>query len=96
MRRQGYVYIITNRRHTVLYTGVTTNLRKRVWEHKEKLVEGFTKRYNVTKLLYYEVAENILAAIEREKQVKGGSRKKKIDLINSMNPAWRDLFDSIL
>jgi putative endonuclease len=74
---------------------VTNSLKRRVLEHKEKLVEGFTKRYNVTKLVYYEVTEDIRAAIAREKQIKGGSRQKKINLINSINPEWRDLFDEI-
>ena len=86
-----YVYIMANPRHTVLYTGVTGNLAKRAWEHKEKFVEAFTKRYNVSKLVYYEVCGDVLAAIAREKQIKGGSRRVKIDLINSLNKEWRDL-----
>ena len=93
--RTYYVYIMTNKRHTVLYTGVTSNLPKRVWEHKEKAVEGFTKRYNITKLVYYETCSDALGAIAREKQIKGGSRKKKLDLINSMNHEWRDLSDEL-
>jgi putative endonuclease len=84
---------MTNRRDTVLYTGVTSDLKKRVWQHKDKLVEGFTKRYHVTKLVYYEVFDDILSAITREKQIKAGSRQKKIDLINATNPEWRDLYD---
>jgi putative endonuclease len=95
MEHQYCVYIMTNYGNTVLYTGVTNSLKRRVLEHKEKLVEGFTKRYNVTKLVYYEVTEDVRAAIAREKQIKGGSRQKKINLINSINPEWRDLFDEI-
>ena len=93
--RQYYVYIMTNKHNTVLYTGVTNDLKKRTWQHKEKLVEGFTQRYNVTKLVYYEVVEDVRAAIAREKQIKGGSRQKKLDLINSMNSDWRDLYDDL-
>ncbi len=87
------VYIMTNKDNHVLYTGVTSNLFKRVSEHKEKAVPGFTSSYNVTKLVYYEEYATMEEAIAREKQIKGGSRKKKIDLINSVNPAWRDLYD---
>ena len=93
--RYYYVYIMTNKYNKVLYTGVTNDLKKRTWQHREKLVEGFTKRYNVTKLVYYEVLDNVRAAIAREKQLKGGSRQKKIDLINSMNSGWRDLYDDL-
>jgi len=93
--RQYYVYIMTNKHNTVLYTGVTNDLKKRTWQHKEKLVEGFTQRYNVSKLVYYEATEDVRAAIAREKQIKGGSRQKKIDLVNSMNSDWRDLYDDL-
>ncbi len=86
---------MANENNTVLYTGVTSNLGKRVWEHKEKLVRGFTKRYNITKLVYYEVCNNAYAAISREKQIKAGTRKRKEDLINGMNPSWKDLSDEI-
>ena len=89
--RSYYVYILTNPRHTVLYTGVTSNLAKRAWEHREKFAEGFTKRYNVSKLVYYETCNDALAAIAREKQIKSGSRRRKIDLINGLNREWRDL-----
>ncbi len=82
---------MTNKWNTVLYTGVTSNLEKRVYEHKLKLKEGFTKKYNVNKLVYYEIFEDVYEAIVREKQIKGGSRKKKIDLIEGMNPEWKDL-----
>ena len=82
---------MTNKANRVLYTGVTNDLKRRVYEHKEKLVEGFTKRYNVGKLVYYEVWEDIENAILREKQIKGWLRRKKIDLIESTNPEWMDL-----
>ena len=87
---QSYVYIMTNR-SKVLYTGVTSDLTRRVYEHKEKLVEGFTKRYNLTMLVYYEAGDDISAAIQREKQIKGWLRRRKIELIESMNPQWNDL-----
>ncbi len=86
-----YVYIMTNKTNRVLYTGVTNDLKRRVYEHREKLVEGFTKKYNVNKLIFYEVCEDIEGAILREKQIKGWLRMKKIALIESMNPEWRDL-----
>ena len=86
---------MTNKVHAGLYTGVTSDLRKRVYQHKEKLVDGFTKKYNVSKLVYYQIAQSAYAAIVREKQIKGGSRMKKIELIDSMNPAWDDLFDTL-
>jgi putative endonuclease len=92
---QGYVYILTNRHNTVLYTGVTSDLKKRVWEHKQHLVEGFTKRYNVEKLVYYEAIDDVASAIAREKQIKAGSRQKKIDLVNGLNPQWRDLYEEL-
>ena len=82
---------MTNKSNRVLYTGVTNDLKRRVYEHKEKLVEGFTKRYNVGKLVYYEVWEDIENAILREKQIKGWLRRKKIALIESTNPEWMDL-----
>lgn len=86
------VYILTNQHHGVLYVGVTNNLVRRVFEHKNKIVEGFTKRYGVDKLVYYEVMESIEGAIKREKQLKAGSRMKKINLINTFNRGWRDLY----
>ena len=95
MDKQYYVYILTNKRHTVLYTGVTNDLVRRVFEHREKVVPGFTKKYNVYKLVYYEMTESIESAILREKQIKGGSRQKKLDLINEMNPLWRDLYEEL-
>ena len=95
MNAQYFVYIMTNKRNTVLYTGVTNNLIRRVYEHKEKMTGGFTKRYNVTKLVYYEVFEDIENAILREKQIKDVSRHKKIELINSMNNEWRELYEEL-
>jgi putative endonuclease len=95
MNKQYFVYILTNKRNNVLYTGVTNDLQRRVYEHREKLVPGFTKKYNVYKLVYYEMTESIEAAIKREKQIKGGSRRKKIDMIQGMNPQWRDLYEDI-
>jgi putative endonuclease len=85
-----YIYIMANRSRT-LYTGVTNNLERRVFEHKKKLIEGFTKKYNLTRLVYYETTNDIHAALEREKQIKGWLRSKKIDLIESINPNWDDL-----
>lgn len=85
------VYITTTRNNTALYTGVTGDLKKRIAEHKLKLKEGFTKKYRADKLVYYEGFEDIKAAITREKQIKGGSRQKKIDLIRGINPKWKDL-----
>ncbi|PIZ27332.1 MAG: hypothetical protein COY46_00105 [Chloroflexi bacterium CG_4_10_14_0_8_um_filter_46_9] len=87
---QYYVYIMTNKSRT-LYTGITNDLERRVYEHKNKLIKGFTKRYNITKLVYYEVTSDVHAAIEREKQIKGWLRSKKITLIKTMNPQWADL-----
>ena len=93
--RQSFIYILTNKYNNVLYTGVTSDLKKRVWEHREKLVDGFTKRYNVTKLVYYEIFADIRDAIAREKQIKAGSRQKKINLIVEMNSEWRDLYEDL-
>lgn len=86
---------MTNKYNKVLYTGVTNDLIRRVYEHKNKLTEGFTKKYNIVKLVYYEIFEDSYNAIVREKQIKAGSRRKKIDLINSMNKEWRDLYDDL-
>jgi putative endonuclease len=92
---QYCVYIMTNKSNKVLYTGVTNDLKRRIYEHKEKLVDGFTRKYNINKLVYYEVFENIDGAIVREKQIKSGSRQKKIVLINSMNKEWRELYEEL-
>ena len=80
----------------VLYTGVTSDLIKRIYEHKEKLAKSFTGKYNINKLVYYEVFDDITNAISREKQIKAGSRRKKIELINSMNNEWKDLYPELL
>jgi len=90
LTKQYYVYIMTNRSKT-LYTGVTNDLIRRVYEHKNKMVEGFTKKYNIMKLVYFEETSDVQAAIEREKQIKGWLRSKKIALIESKNPEWKDL-----
>lgn len=89
------VYILSNTRRTVLYTGVTSKLKQRVWQHRAKLVEGFPNRYNVSRLVYYETSDSPLGAITREKQIKAGSRRKKIELIEHSNPDWRDLYDDL-
>ena len=93
--KQSYVYILANKHNTVLYTGVTRDLKRRVYEHKQKFVKGFASKYNIDKLVYYEVFDDIYNAITREKQIKGGSRQKKIDLIHSINGSWKDLYDEI-
>jgi putative endonuclease len=93
--KQYYVYIMTNIKNTVLYVGVTNDLIRRAYEHKERLIDGFTKKYNIVKLVYYEVFEDIENAILREKQIKAGSRQKKVQLINSINREWRDLYDEL-
>jgi len=86
---------MTNVRNTVLYVGVTNDLGRRTYERKEKLVDGFTKKYNIVKLVYYEVFDDIENAILREEQTKAGSRQKKIQLVNSMNKEWRDLYHEL-
>ena len=94
--KQPAVYIITNIRKGTLYTGVTSNLVKRVYEHKEGVVPGFTKSYGCKRLVYYETHESMENAITREKQIKAGSRDKKISLIENMNPKWDDLYEQII
>ncbi len=97
MKRGGAVYIMTNINHTTLYAGVTSDLKKRVWEHKNFIYpESFTSKYMLTILVYYIGYHRIEEAIVREKQIKGGSRKQKEDLINSKNPNWKDLYSDIL
>ena len=91
MDKTGYVYIIANNWNKVLYTGVTRDLAKRIGEHKHKMIKGFSRKYNCTKLVYFEDRGTISAAIFREKQIKGGSRKAKVNLIEAVNPGWRDL-----
>ena len=90
------VYFMANKNNTVLYIGVTSNLIKRVYEHKAKIYKGFTSKYNCNKLVYYEVFDNINDAIAREKQLKSGNRKRKNELVNSMNPEWNDLAENWL
>ena len=91
-----YVYLLTNKNNTVIYTGVASNLVKRVWEHKNNIVKGFTAKYQAHKLVCYEAFGDVYLAISREKQIKAGSRQKKIDLINKINPEWRDLYKTII
>ncbi len=90
-KKQYYVYILTNRHNSVLYIGITNNLTRRLWEHKNKFVEGFTNKYNVNKLVYYEVFSDSYNAISREKQLKNWHRDWKVSLINQFNPDWKDL-----
>ena len=93
--KKGYIYILTNKKNGTLYVGVTSDLVRRVWEHKNKVVEGFTKEYGLDRLVYYEVFEDIENAILREKQLKGKTRQKKLNLINESNPYWVDLYEQI-
>ena len=95
MEKLFFVYIMANKTNSVLYTGVTNDLKRRVYEHRNKLIDGFAKTYNVTKLVYYEIFKDILHAIEKEKQIKKGPRRKKEELIEKMNSSWRDLYEDI-
>lgn len=95
MEKKAYVYFMSNRWNKVLYLGVTSNLIKRVWEHKNKVIDGFTKKYNLNKLVYYEIYDDIETAINREKQIKSWPRKKKLVLINALNPYWNDLYEEL-
>jgi len=92
MSKQGYVYILASRRNGTLYIGVTSNLLQRVWQHKANLVEGFTKQYGVKTLVWYQQCDDISGAILREKQLKEWRRVWKLELIEAMNPSWRDLY----
>ena len=92
---QYCVYIMTNKHNTVLYTGVTNDLRRRAIEHRTGQGGKFTSKYKITKLVYYECGADINDAIEREKQIKGGSRQSKLDLVNEINPEWKDLIDEL-
>lgn len=96
MNKSYYVYILTNQYNTVFYTGVTSNLIKRTWEHKNKVIKGFAEKYNATKLVYYENTNNIESAISREKQLKKWKRDWKIKLIKDFNPTFKDLYEKIL
>ena len=94
--KTAYIYILTNEYNKVLYIGVTSNLIKRIYEHKNKFIDGFSKKYNLNKLVYYETIEDITTAIEREKYLKGKTRKYKLELINKKNPNWEDLYERII
>lgn len=91
-----FVYMLTNKNNTVLYTGVTNNLKRRLYEHQHNLIDGFTKKYNVHKLVYFDYTTDVRSAIAREKQIKGWSRAKKNALINELNSEWKDLSESIM
>ena len=96
MEKTYCVYILASNRYGTLYTGITSDLVKRVWQHREKLVDGFTKEYDVKKLVWYEIHEDVLSAITREKQIKKWNRAWKIRLIQELNPRWEDLYDSVV
>ena len=95
MKRQPAIYILASKRNGTLYVGVTSNLAKRIWEHKNDLVEGFTKSYGIHNLVWYELHETMESAIQREKRVKGWKRAWKLELIESLNPEWQDLYQGI-
>lgn len=96
MNKKGYTYILFSKKNGTLYVGVTSDLIKRVWQHKQKFIDGFTKQYNVDKLGYYEIFDDIQQAIEREKSLKKFGRKKKLDIIEKYNPEWIDLYYEII
>ena len=96
MEKSYYVYILASKRDGTLYIGVTSNLVKRAWQHREGLVDGFTKTYNVKRLVWFEAHEDVTAAITREKQIKKWNRAWKIDLIQEHNPQWRDLYEDLV
>jgi len=96
MHRLPAVYLLTNKPHGTLYTGVTSNLPGRIWQHKNKITRGFSAKYNLTRLVYFEIFDSMYEAISREKQIKAGSRKAKLVLIEASNPDWRDLFQDIV
>jgi putative endonuclease len=96
MSKQGYIYILANQPYGTIYVGATSNLVKRIYEHKAKLISGFTKKYDLTSLVYYEIYEDIYNAIEREKQLKKTGRAKKLELITNFNQRWTDLYGSIV
>ena len=93
--KQYYVYLISNKNNTTIYTDITSDLKRRIWEHKNNITKGFSSKYNLHKLLYYEIYQDPENAIIREKQIKSGRREKKIRLIESMNPKWVDLYDNL-
>jgi putative endonuclease len=92
MNKRPAVYLLTNKPNGTLYTGVTSDLPRRLWQHKNGITKGFSAKYNLTRLVYFELFEDMYAAISREKQIKAGSRKAKIKLIESINPVWTDLY----
>jgi putative endonuclease len=94
--KSGYIYILTNKPNGTLYIGVTSNLIKRIYEHKNELVDGFSQKYGLKTLVFYEIYDDIAIAIAREKQLKAGNRSKKIALIIEKNPNWNDLYESII
>ena len=96
MAKQFYVYILASKRNGTLYTGVTSNLIQRVWQHKHDVIQGFTRKYNVKTLVYYEIHENAESALTKEKKIKRWRRAWKLDLIEDSNPEWRDLYEDIL
>lgn len=96
MMKQPTVYIVANQRNGTLYVGVTSDLVKRIYEHKEGIIDGFTKKYGCKLLVFYELHDTMESAISREKLIKGGSRKKKLILIETMNPDWKDLYHEII
>ena len=95
MPKQYYIYIITNQNKSTLYIGVSNNLKRRIYEHKNELFEGFSKKYKLKMLVYYEICDEINEAIKREKYLKGKKREVKLQLINAFNPEWKDLYDEI-
>jgi putative endonuclease len=94
--RQYYVYILANKRNGTLYIGITNNLTKRIYEHKNNLIEGFTKKYNIHNLVYYEITNDIRSALAREKRLKKWKRRWKLELIEKSNPKWEDLYNDLL
>lgn len=95
MQKQGFVYILFSKPNGTLYVGVTSDLAKRIYEHKSKIIKGFTQKYNVDRLGYFETYDNMESAIMREKQLKAGKRQTKIDLIQKQNPQWEDLYETL-
>jgi putative endonuclease len=96
MNKQPAIYLITNKPFGTIYCGVTSNLPQRIWQHKNKCITGFSSRYNLTRLVYFEITDDMYQAISREKQIKAGSRKSKVKLIESVNPKWLDLYCEIV
>lgn len=95
MAEQFFIYILTNWNNKVIYTGVTNNLVRRIYEHRNKVIDGFTKKYNLSKLVYFEQTHDIISAINREKEINKWRREKKNKLVESMNPSWKDLANEL-